>query len=45
MRSGFLALPLAGVIVLGFAPSVHAQNGKNPPGISPNHYQCYTVVT
>jgi hypothetical protein len=43
MRTRVLALPLAGVVVLGLAPSVHAQNGKNPPGVSPNHYQCYTV--
>jgi len=34
---------LAIVVVCGAYSSANAQNGKNPPGVNPTHYQCYSV--
>ncbi len=33
----------AAVIVFALVGPAHAQNGKNPRGVNPVHYQCYTV--
>lgn len=29
---------------LAAATPAQAQNGKNPPGVNPNHYQCYRIT-
>jgi hypothetical protein len=37
------AIGLASTFVLGLGLSAQAQ-GQNPPGINPEHYECYRVV-
>jgi len=36
-------LGIAITIAFSLAPPAQAQNGRNPPGVNPTHYQCYTV--
>jgi hypothetical protein len=35
--------PLAAVVVFGVCSPAYAQDGKNPRGVNPTHYQCYSV--
>ena len=36
-------VPLAIAVVFDLGLPAYAQSGKNPPGVNPTHYQCYTV--
>jgi hypothetical protein len=31
------------VVAISLALPAHAQDGRNPPGVNPTHYQCYSV--
>ncbi len=37
------AFATAIVFAFGFGSSAQAQDGRNPRGVNPTHYQCYTV--
>jgi hypothetical protein len=41
MLAKIAPLPIA--VVFGLSSPTYAQSGKNPPGVNPTHYQCYTV--
>lgn len=43
MRTVIRPIGIAVAIVGGLGVAAHAQDGKNPPGVNPTHYQCYRV--
>jgi hypothetical protein len=43
MRTNLAAFGMPFVIAFALGAPAHAQSGKNPPGVNPTHYQCYSV--
>jgi hypothetical protein len=44
MKIAIIGILTAATLASTAATPAQAQNGKNPPGVNPNHYHCYKIT-